>query len=239
MVDVAVGRLVASAFGLLARLRGARALHPEGHSYAVEIETASTAPLRPGRYRGVVRLSRSIGLPEPWPDLLGLAVRMLDADGAGGMQDLLLVSSFSAVLGRHLLVPRRAYGEAFYSGILPVQAGSRKAIIGARPVWAGQAHPVARLAEVDSAVGVELQGFDLMLARPLGSWLPLARVHLVRPLPAADSASLDLNPYHQAAELAPVGVLNALRRRSYAASQRARAHFHTTATSSICEGGVP
>jgi hypothetical protein len=50
---------------LLTRLRRARAFHPEGHAYAAEIEMASTAPLEPGRYQGVVRLSRGIGLPEP------------------------------------------------------------------------------------------------------------------------------------------------------------------------------
>ena len=105
-----LGRLIAPTFGLLTRLRRARAFHPEGHAYAAEIEMASTAPLEPGRYQGVVRLSRGIGLPEPWPDFLGQAVRMLDGDGVAGIQDLLLVSSVSAVGGRQLIVPRRGYG---------------------------------------------------------------------------------------------------------------------------------
>jgi hypothetical protein len=222
LIDRTLGRLVAPTFGLLTRLRGARAFHPEGHVYAAEIEMAPIAPFEPGRYQGVVRLSRGVGLPEPWPDFLGLAVRMLDADGVGGIQDLLLVSSLSAVGARQLIVPRRGYGGAFYSSVLPVQVGSRKVIIGARPVWAGRAYPATRLAQVDSAVGAELRGFDLLLAQPLGAWSPLARVDLVRVLPAADSAGLGFHPYHQAAGLAPVGMVNALRRRSYAASQRAR-----------------
>jgi hypothetical protein len=81
---------------------------------------ASTAPLEPGRYQGVVRLSRGIGLPEPWPDFLGQAVRMLDGDGVAGIQDLLLVSSVSAVGGRQLIVPRRgtASGRVLTGGRL-------------------------------------------------------------------------------------------------------------------------
>jgi hypothetical protein len=207
---------------LLTRLRGARVFHPHGRAYATEVEVGPTAPIAPGRYRGIVRLSRGLGLPEPWPDVLGLAVRMLNADGVGGMQDLLLVSSLPAVAGRHVILPGRGYGGAFYSSVLPVRTGSRTMIVGALPVWTGHPQPLARLAEIDRAVGSALRGFDLLLAGPVGAWSHLARVDLTRALPAQDSEAVRFDPYHQAAGLAPAGVLNALRRRSYAASQRAR-----------------
>ncbi len=222
VADRTVGRLVAPTFRLLTRLRGARVFHPHGRAYATEVEVAPTAPIAAGRYQGIVRLSRGVGLPEPWPDVMGLAVRVLNADGVGGLQDLLLVSSLPAVGGRHLILPGRGYGGAFYSSVLPVRTGSRTVIVGARPVWTGHPQPLARLAEIDRAVGGALRGFDLLLARPLGAWSHLARVHLTRPLPAGDGEALRFDPYHQAAGLAPVGVLNALRRRSYAASQRAQ-----------------
>jgi hypothetical protein len=222
VVDRTVGRLVAPTFGLLTRLRGARVFHPHGRAYATEIDVGPTAPIAPGRYQGIVRLSRGLGLPEPWPDVLGLAVRMLNADGLGGIQDLLLVSSLPAVCGRHLILPGRGYGGVFYSSVLPVRTGGRAMIVGAGPVWTGDPQPLARLAEIDRAVGSALRGFELLLAGPLGAWSHLAQVGLTRALPEQDSEAVRFDPYHQAAGLAPVGVLNALRRRSYGASQRAR-----------------
>jgi hypothetical protein len=223
LADRTLGRCVAPAFGVLSRWRGTRSLHPDGQVHPVEVDVAPAAPMRPGRYRSAVRLSRGAGLPEPWPDALGLAVRLFDADGAGGVQDLLLTSSWSStVVGRHLVFPARDYGAAFYSSVLPVRAGGRRVTVGARAVWAGPPRRLTRLADVDRAVGTGLRGFDLVFAHPIGGWRPLARIHLHPAVEAGDSEALRFNPYHQAAGLAPVGMLNAVRRRSYAASRRAR-----------------
>jgi hypothetical protein len=221
VVDRTLGRWVAPTFGLLSKLRGARSLHPDGRVYTARVEVTPAAPMRTGRYRGVVRLSRGAGLPEPWPDALGLAVRLFDVDGEGGIQDLLLTSSSPAVGRRHLVFPARGFGTAFYSSVLPVRAGGHAVVIGARPVWTGRVQTLTRLAELDSAVGAELRGFDLLLAQAIGAWTPLARIHLGEAVPAGDSEALRFNPHHQRGGLEPVGLLNAVRRRSYAASQRA------------------
>jgi hypothetical protein len=218
-VDRTVGRWVAPVFGLLSRVRGARALHPNGRVYTAVIEVAPAAPMRPGRYRAMVRFSRGIGLPEPWPDALGLAVRLFDADGEGGVQDLLLTSSSPAVVRRHLVFPARGYGKAFYSSVLSVRADGRAVVVGARPIWSGPQRPLVRLAELDRAVGAELRGFELLLAQAIGVWTPLARIYLDQPVQAGDSEALRFDPYHHSGGLAPIGMLNAVRRRSYAASQ--------------------
>jgi hypothetical protein len=76
LADSIIGRCVAPAFGVLSKWRGTRALHPDGRIYPAEVDVAPAAPMRPGRYRSAVRLSRGAGLPEPWPDALGLAVRL-------------------------------------------------------------------------------------------------------------------------------------------------------------------
>jgi len=151
-----------------------------------------------------------------------LAIRLLDADGAAGVQDLLLTSSSPTVAGRHLVFPTRGYGTAFYSSVLPVRADGRRVTIGARAVWAGPPQLLTRLAEMDCAVGAGLRGFDLLLAQAIGVWTPLARIYLHAAAQAGDSDALRFDPYHQAAGLAPVGMLNAVRRRSYAASRRTR-----------------
>jgi hypothetical protein len=131
-----------------------------------------------------------------------------------------MVTGFSA--RTRLVLPIRDYGAAFYSSVLPVRADGRRVTIGARAVWAGRPQRLTRFAEVDRAVGTGLRGFDLLLAQAIGVWTPLARIHLHAVAQAADSEALRFDPYHQGAGLAPVGMLNAVRRRSYAASRRAR-----------------
>jgi hypothetical protein len=152
LADRTIGRCVAPAFGVLSKWRGTRALHPDGRSRG---RCGPAAPMRLVRYRSAVRLSRGAGLPEPWPDALGLTVRLYDADGAGGVQDRLLTSLSPTVVGRHLVFPARDYGAAFYSSVLPGDHRCR----------AGPTRRLTHLAEVNRAVGAGLRGFDLLLAQ--------------------------------------------------------------------------
>src|SRR4051812_7231755 len=88
-------------FAALARLRGAKSLHPKGLVYAATLRIAgddvapAAAPLlrEPGEHAAVVRFSRSLGLPDALPDLFGIAVRLPDALGPGRHQDFLTVTS--------------------------------------------------------------------------------------------------------------------------------------------------
>jgi hypothetical protein len=101
----------------VAEARRGRALHTRGTTYHATLRIAEHGrvygvPLldRPGAFRAIVRLSRGAGLPPGWPDVMGLAVRILDADGAGADADLLVSTVLGAApLARQVPFPRRRH----------------------------------------------------------------------------------------------------------------------------------
>lgn len=81
---------VSAAFGLLARARGDRALHPKGEVWRATVRpTPAGRCLTGGDCEAVVRFSRATGLPEWLPDVHGLAIRLLAFEHI----DILLSSS--------------------------------------------------------------------------------------------------------------------------------------------------
>lgn len=109
-----LGAALGARFARLAARRGGEGVHTTGvrltGTLAVEPRTAAPGvPLlaRPGRYGVQVRLSWGLGPVRGLPDVPGLGLRVLDADGAGGVQDLLLDGSRPAPRDR-VLVPRRS-----------------------------------------------------------------------------------------------------------------------------------
>lgn len=62
----------------------------------------------------------------------------------------------------------------------------------------------------------------LLWAAPGGDWQALGEVHLSEMLGEVEDARLDLDPHHTVPDLVPVGVLNQLRRPTYAASRAGR-----------------
>lgn len=87
-------------FGALASVRRTKPLHPAGSVHPAQLVRTDAGPGwgvawldEPGTDAGCVRLSRSLGLPQGWPDLLGLAFRFRDSDGN---HDLLLASTVTA-----------------------------------------------------------------------------------------------------------------------------------------------
>ncbi|SFC50884.1 hypothetical protein SAMN04487968_107110 [Nocardioides terrae] len=78
-------------FARVARLRHDRALHPRGTVTAATLqvddpESALGAALGTGVHPARVRLSRGLGVPQPLPDVSGVAVRL---DRGAGRVDLL------------------------------------------------------------------------------------------------------------------------------------------------------
>lgn len=239
VVDAVAGPATAAVTGLGSMLRGARLFHPRGRAFRATMTItgdprfAGTALGEPGEYAAVARFSRGTGFAEPWPDMLGMAVRLLDvrhADDAGrtgdpaaGWQDLLLLSSLPGAGVRNLIVFRPGYGSTFYSSIDRLGLGEHTVVVGARARFDGEPEPLPRLA--DLAAARDRVRFEFVTAPVLGEWsAPIASLGLGDELPQDESQPMRFSPFHRAGAIEPVGPVNTLRRLGYAGSQAGRPH---------------
>jgi hypothetical protein len=208
-------------FKSLSRLRRKRVFHPFGVGFAgrlTPLAGGGRVPAFSAESEPLVRLSRSIGLPEWLPDPCGLAFRIADAYGAGRHQDLLLVSSAAAPVGRHALLPSRGFCDRFYSCLLPYRLGGEVVMLGARPQAPSPGPKLADLREREWG-GL---AFEILLATGEGEWRPLAQLALERRLPPEQTERLDLEPTNTGGGLELAGMLNRLRGPAYRASQEGR-----------------
>jgi hypothetical protein len=98
MLATFVGRALGGAFFLLGKARGKKALHPRGEvlqgligRHGAVGRTGVPWLDEAGTDHVAVRLSRSLGLPAPRPDILGLALRIPTQPGQFG--DVLLATT--------------------------------------------------------------------------------------------------------------------------------------------------
>ncbi|MGC3002732.1 phosphodiesterase, partial [Streptomyces sp. G35A] len=125
----------------VAARRSAPALHPHGVLCTGTLDVPGSGERRwsvdwldrPAAYDVTVRWSRALGLPGRLPDGLGLALRVLDADGSGTPLDLLLTSSAGGRLGRHLPLPRWDALSGPYSTLVAYRVGGRDRVLAAFP----------------------------------------------------------------------------------------------------------
>lgn len=205
-----------AAFRLASRVRGERAIHAKGHTLRGRLSVpggaGTGAPLldEPGSYDVLVRLSRSLGLPDALPDVLGLAVRVLDAHGPGRHQDLLLDSARPEPLLRRLPLPVRDHLSALYSSLLPYDLGGRQVLLGARGL-PGQS--TASTTQLPDTIGVEL-----LVATPHGPWQPWGVLRTSGELPAPLGRQTRFNPWTTGGGIRPAGPWQEWRRRAYDAS---------------------
>lgn len=223
-----VGYAVGGVLGAVAGLRRAKAVHPMGAVHRAELVTTGDAGpaggelfRAAGEHAAVVRFSRSLGLPRPLPDLLGMSVRVLDAYGAGAHQDFLMVTSVDAPVLHHLFVPSSDVQLRPYSSSLPYVAEGRRFIVGALPV-PGSPRPDGsdELERLARAAGTGRLSFRLAVAAPLGRFHPVADLRIGARLPDGADA-LRFNPFNTGGGLELTGPLNRLRDYAYPMSQRA------------------
>ena len=213
----------------VAGVRRGKAVHPAGAVHRAELEVSgeSHAPRGssllaiPGRHPAIVRFSRSVGMPRPLPDLLGMSLRVLDCYGPGAHQDLLMVTSSDHPLGHFVFLPAADVWQRPYSSSLPYRSGADRFLIGALPELAGPrpdgAHELERL---DGAAARGDLRFRLAVAAVRGRFQPLATLHVgARLSPELDA--LRFNPCNTGGGLEPAGWLNETRRRAYPLSQAA------------------
>jgi hypothetical protein len=171
-----VGALLARIFGAAERLRtGAKPLHPRGSvvagtltRYGLSDRTGVAWLDVPGTDEVQVRLSRALGIPAPWPDVLGIAIRVPIGDRHA---DLLMSSTGQGRLGRFVLAPARDAAAAAYSTLMPYRTARGPLLLAAVPASG-------------SGDGPE---FDLRVATPRGPWHTFGRLHVDRARPAGDA----------------------------------------------------
>jgi hypothetical protein len=232
--------VAATAMQVGSTLRSARIFHPDGIASRVRVtirptaEDADASELgvglldRPGSYEGVVRFSRGASLPEPLPDVLGLAVRICDAHGPGGHQDILVGSSLELPVGRQLLLPTIGFRGTTLSSVLPYRLGSDTSI-GRGTFWLGarvsdpSGAPLVRLSTLRAAIDADEVSLTLRYASRFGAWRTFADVDIGEPLSDEESDALTFNvDDNTGGGIEPSGFFQALRRHAYAASQAAR-----------------
>lgn len=124
-------------FGVTARVRRSKPLHPRGvlrHGVlAIEAPGEPTGvPLldEVAEHRCLVRVSRATGLPAPLPDIHGLALRLTEV---GDVADLLFAGTGDGRVGRFLLVPRVGPGDGPLTTLLPMRAPTGPLLLGVFP----------------------------------------------------------------------------------------------------------
>lgn len=145
-VTGSAGQAFAALFRLLKLARPDRPIHPEGLGLAGTL-TRTGNPAGPsgidwldsaGTDQVVARYSRSLGLPQVLPDILGLALRVSPAgDGgsggaASGPADVLFASTGWGVPGRFLLMPRLDVAGAAMTTMMPYRGRKGPVLLGLR-----------------------------------------------------------------------------------------------------------
>jgi hypothetical protein len=202
------GGVLGLVFGAAAAVRRTKPLHPRGVVARARIERTGVGPrwgvpwLDDGGFdEGFVRMSRAVGLPAGWPDVLGLAVSFSDAEGR---HDLLLATTGMAPVLRHVLMPRVDPLSASYCSLFPYATPRGRAMLAATP-------------------GPRPRTLTLHVASVLGDWHPFATLRLEGdPMTDADEP-IDLDPVlNPLPGLKLVAGLAALREPAYAAARRMR-----------------
>ena len=168
MVAGAAGRLLTVPFYALAALRRGKPIHSRGTVFDATVRRHGSGQRwgaawldEPGEDHGLARISKSAGLPEPLPDVWGLALTF--DDDTGVRHDLLVASTGLAPGLRHVLIPRRDPRQCTYTTLLPYNSPQGPALIAAVP-----------FAPVDPAVAA----FRLLAAGLASAWHPFGSLQL-------------------------------------------------------------
>ena len=162
------GGLLAAVIAPLGKARDAKPLHPRGAIHAATLEITDPAPAlgavqfgERGTIDSLVRVSRAVGLPAPWPDIGGLALRLRPQAADGSRCDLLFAGTGRGRITRWLLAVRREPVGGTLTTLLPMRSVSG---------------PVQFILEPEE--GVQPVTYRLGWARPGNSWQPLGRLVL-------------------------------------------------------------
>jgi hypothetical protein len=152
-----------------------------------------------------VRFSRSLGLPAPCPDVLGLALRIPTQPGSFG--DVLLATTGTGLFGRYVLLPARRHGLRAYTSLFPYRTLAGPFLLAAIPT-----------------AGSPRQ-YELAYSRLPGPWQPFATLDVTQTTYRGHDLDLSFDPVLNVVPgLETYDWAAQLRMFSYAASRRARQH---------------
>ncbi|MDQ4137232.1 MAG: hypothetical protein M3116_00085 [Actinomycetota bacterium] len=172
------GAMLAALFRLLQVVRSPRPVHTRGALLTATVRWTGRSrsgirwidvPPDGGEQVGIARVSRSLGLPAPLPDILGLAIRFETREGRA---DLELASTGVGVPGRFLLRPGRSPFRVWLCTLLPYRGTHGAVLVGART-----RSPAALPSRVDQLDG-RPWALDLFWASPRGRWHRFAVLEL-------------------------------------------------------------
>lgn len=223
----------------LSRLRGARFFHPDGVAYTATLSVPRALGEYPGvpllerraDYPAIVRFSRATGVPEPLPDILGIAISITDLYGQGRHQDFLLATSANAPVLQHMLIPAPSgfFGQTF-SSLLLYRIGPKIRVVGAEPASEPERYRRGALAQlVDTAERGDLT-YRLTLAPLAGRHTPVANLVVGERLSEELAERIAFTPWNTGDAIRPVGPFMGIRRAAYRGSQRGRG---------LSEGEIP
>jgi hypothetical protein len=209
---------LAKLFRTLALLRGSKPLHPKGVVLTAVLHRTGTperwgAPWldQPGEDYGVARLSRAVGLPQPLPDILGLALTFTASTGA--RHDLLLASTGVGFPMRFILTPRRDPTRATYSCLFPYATARGPVVLAAVP---------APIEGPDTHWTEAPLIFRMLAAAPGSAWDQFGFLRLSRRPDAAEDPPMRFDPVlYELPGLGYYPALAKLRKPSYAAARGA------------------
>lgn len=170
VVALVPGVAIGAGFGLVAKVRRTKPLHPIGVAGIGSLQVTAPDPslgvpllARTGTHSCLVRWSRSAGLPAPLPDVEGLAIRVQDSEGAEPA-DLLFASTGLGSVRRFVLAPRRPDAHGPASTILPVASAAGPLLFAVEPVESTDEPP---------------DTWDLAVAVGRGAWRTVGRLTAV------------------------------------------------------------
>ena len=169
-------------FRAVARLRHRKPIHPRGLVVPARlVRHGLSAPLgapfldEEGSDAGIARISRSAGLPEGWPDVWGLALRLDPVQAASGVADLLLATAFAGPAGRHALALRRGL-QAPLTCVLPYRTAAGRSVMIGVPERSGELP--SRRDDLAAHLAQHALTLTLAVAEPRGAWRPFGTLTL-------------------------------------------------------------
>jgi hypothetical protein len=213
------GAALGLVFGTFARLRRAdKPLHPHGSLFTGTLERHGLTPPvgvawidDPGTDQVAVRLSRSLGLPTPLPDVHGLTLRVPIGESHA---DLLFATTGTGRISRYIFSPSVQPSARAYTTLLPYRAATGPLLLAAFPT-----DPLAI-------------GFRLACASAQGPWRSFGRLQIAVDQHAASTEGIEqLGPdptvsfdpvLNQLPGLPPYAWVASLREGAYVAARRAR-----------------